>query len=1104
LVDSVRPQLAQERIAMCGMCTSVTPGEPQLVLGKDRAFTYDYVFDTFSDQESVYNSCVHSLVESCLNGYNATILAYGQTGSGKTYTMGTGFDVRVPAEEQGIIPRAVAHLFKAIDIRKKQAEDKNETPPEFKMAAQFMELYNEEIYDLFDVTREPGKRSNVKIHEDSKGGIYTVGVTSQDVRSQEETIKVLQRGALSRTTASTCMNAQSSRSHAIFSIIIEQQRVVRMSCESVDGIEQLPEVTEFDFETLRAKFHFVDLAGSERLKRTGATGDRAKEGISINCGLLALGNVISALGDVTRKASHVPYRDSKLTRLLQDSLGGNSKTLMIACVSPTDRDFMETLNTLKYANRTRNIKNKVVVNQDKASQVIMQLRQKIQQLQVELNEFKQGKLLAGKNGAVIMNDLHHENTMLKSESDKLRLRLKAAHETINTQSERLVELQAQVAVYKINGDDGQAAGEESQVESMIKGYLKEIEDLRGQLLQSESLAHHQPPSPFRRLSGDQPNMTAIRDTPSVMSPLSPSLRMFQWDTLKPDNLESILTEAKKDVEKDMVKLKEKENKLKGMGKQQDSMSEEANSSDDEFESAEGGESAEEDEDHSSGSEDTEQPAKNTEGDIAELSNEISIKEKLVFQLEHSKRQLETMKDQYEQKMATLQERIKRTEAERDQVLDNLTNSEQAAEDVKQRVKDQYESRLLTLQKEMRQLKAAKKQHQALLRENAQNEQQLKVLKNDLQEMKKQKVQLMRKLREESTLSKQLDAKRNKEIAQLKKQQRRSEHVIKNLEADQKKRDIVLQRRNEEIAVLRRQRNVDQGRVSQSQQQPRQPQAHSVIRASTASAAMACGPERKVQIQEQKRDRKPSSLFSSVGSRRKWRRIDSMISEVIVQKQTIGTLEDDMDRWIQERQRLHHELEENKRKQEEARDSEVSDAFISDLMEQYESLSSNLDYADQNIQDRESDIMALMDAKGDGESAVLTGLIKNCSASEAKYILERCVNSNVDVGVQLGRERTEKHQLEEQIKALEQQLKKQEELLLQQTGRWASEIHSLPTAELESLMNKLSDESPSQPENSSPDVCMHACLNKLINYYTDVVCKSWPTHTVNRHVKLCTD
>lgn len=175
------------------------------------------------------------------------------------------------------------------------------------------------------------------------------------------------------------MNDQSSRSHALFTIFVRRQRLLTPSDNVPDN----------DLETLTSKFHFVDLAGSERLKRTQATGERAREGISINCGLLALGNCISALGDKSKRALHVPYRDSKLTRLLQDSLGGNSQTLMIACVSPSDRDFMETLNTLKYANRARNIKNKVKINQDQSSRTISQLRREIAALQLELLEYKQ-------------------------------------------------------------------------------------------------------------------------------------------------------------------------------------------------------------------------------------------------------------------------------------------------------------------------------------------------------------------------------------------------------------------------------------------------------------------------------------------------------------------------------------------------------------------------------------------------------------------------------------------------------------------------------------------------------------------------------------------
>jgi len=224
-----------------------------------------------------------------------------------------------------------------------------------------------------------------------------------EATSAEEVMGCLRRGSLARVTESTNMNEQSSRSHAVFTLWVTHRRTVAVAsatappspkpsneargqdvegaaehdsaggdgaegaggAEDSKGASPEPAATPVtDVVTTTAKFNFVDLAGSERLKRTGATGKRAKEGIDINSGLLALGNVISALGDASKRALHVPYRDSKLTRVLQDSLGGNSRTLMIACVSPADRDFVETLNTLRYANRTRNIKNTVVVNQD--------------------------------------------------------------------------------------------------------------------------------------------------------------------------------------------------------------------------------------------------------------------------------------------------------------------------------------------------------------------------------------------------------------------------------------------------------------------------------------------------------------------------------------------------------------------------------------------------------------------------------------------------------------------------------------------------------------------------------------------------------------------
>uniref|UniRef100_A0A803W4A7 Kinesin motor domain-containing protein n=1 Tax=Ficedula albicollis TaxID=59894 RepID=A0A803W4A7_FICAL len=224
----IRPQLPKEKIEGCHICTSVTPGEPQVLLGKDKAFTYDFVFDLDTWQERIYTTCMGKLIEGCFEGYNATVLAYGQTGAGKTYTMGTGFDMSISEEEQGIIPRAISHLFSGIEERKRAARSQGVAAPEFKVSAQFLELYNEEILDLFDSTRDPDARhrkSNIKIHEDASGSIYTTGVTSRLISSQDELIQCLKQGALSRTTASTQMNVQSSRSHAIFTIHLCQTRV---------------------------------------------------------------------------------------------------------------------------------------------------------------------------------------------------------------------------------------------------------------------------------------------------------------------------------------------------------------------------------------------------------------------------------------------------------------------------------------------------------------------------------------------------------------------------------------------------------------------------------------------------------------------------------------------------------------------------------------------------------------------------------------------------------------------------------------------------------------------------------------------------------------
>ncbi|KPJ18051.1 Chromosome-associated kinesin KIF4 [Papilio machaon] len=338
----IRPLMQQEIERGCDECIDVVPGEPQVQI-KDLAFTYNYVFPQHITQQEFYDTAVKGLIRKLFQGYNVTILAYGQTGSGKTYTMGTNYSgSEGDSTNLGVIPQAVADIFDFIDV--------NENKFTFKVTVSFMELYQEQCYDLLS-GKERG-HSVIDIREDINKGVHLPGITELPVTSTAETMMVLEKGSIGRVTGSTAMNQASSRSHAVFTIMVAKESK-----------------TDKNLATT-SKFHFVDLAGSERIKKTKASGERLREGVKINQGLLALGNVISALGDGTNR-SFISYRDSKLTRLLQDSLGGNSLTMMVACVSPADYNLDETVSTLRYADRARRIRNKPVINQDaKAAEII--------------------------------------------------------------------------------------------------------------------------------------------------------------------------------------------------------------------------------------------------------------------------------------------------------------------------------------------------------------------------------------------------------------------------------------------------------------------------------------------------------------------------------------------------------------------------------------------------------------------------------------------------------------------------------------------------------------------------------------------------------------
>ncbi|NXE25875.1 KIF4 protein, partial [Ardeotis kori] len=408
-----RPLVPKETSEGCQMCLSFVPGEPQVVVGNDKSFTYDYVFDPSVEQEEVFNTAVAPLIRGIFKGYNATVLAYGQTGSGKTYSMGGTYTANQEHEPSvGVIPRVIKLLFK----EKEQRQDWD-----FILKVSYLEIYNEDILDLLCSSRE--RTSQISIREDPKEGIKIVGLTERSVTCAQDTVSCLEQGNNSRTVASTAMNSQSSRSHAIFTICIDQKKKNDKN------------------SSFHSKLHLVDLAGSERQKKTKAEGDRLKEGININRGLLCLGNVISALGDENKKGGFVPYRDSKLTRLLQDSLGGNSHTLMIACVSPADSNLEETLNTLRYADRARKIKNKPIVNLDPQAAELHHLKQQVQQLQVLLLQAHGGTLPVSINSMAPSENLQslmEKNQSLMEENQKLSRGLSEAAGQTAQMLERII------------------------------------------------------------------------------------------------------------------------------------------------------------------------------------------------------------------------------------------------------------------------------------------------------------------------------------------------------------------------------------------------------------------------------------------------------------------------------------------------------------------------------------------------------------------------------------------------------------------------------------------------------------------------------------------
>lgn len=356
-----RPLTEKERTAKFERVVSVDIKLGQIIVKNPReasaselrkVFTFDSVYDWNSKQLDLYDETFRPLVDSVLQGFNGTIFAYGQTGTGKTYTME---GVRNDPERRGVIPNSFEHIFTHISRSQNQ---------QYLVRASYLEIYQEEIRDL--LSKDQSRRLELRERPDT--GVYVKDLSSFVTKCVQEIEHVMNVGNQNRSVGSTNMNEHSSRSHAIFVITVECSEL------GVDGENHIRV----------GKLNLVDLAGSERQTKTGAQGERLKEATKINLSLSALGNVISALVD--GRSSHIPYRDSKLTRLLQDSLGGNARTVMVANIGPASYNVEETLTTLRYSNRAKNIKNKPRINEDPKDALLREFQEEIARLKEQLQK----------------------------------------------------------------------------------------------------------------------------------------------------------------------------------------------------------------------------------------------------------------------------------------------------------------------------------------------------------------------------------------------------------------------------------------------------------------------------------------------------------------------------------------------------------------------------------------------------------------------------------------------------------------------------------------------------------------------------------------------
>ncbi|XP_004302713.1 PREDICTED: 125 kDa kinesin-related protein [Fragaria vesca subsp. vesca] len=508
----------------------------------DKVFTFDKVFGPKAQQKSIYEQAISPIVNEVLDGFNCTVFAYGQTGTGKTYTMEGGMrnkNGNLPAEA-GVIPRAVRQIFDTLEAQK----------ADYSLRVTFLELYNEEITDLLapdDYSRnsEDRQKKPISLMEDGKGCVIVRGLEEEPVYTVNEIYSLLERGAAKRRTADTLLNKRSSRSHSVFSITVH-----------------VKEATVGDEELIKCgKLNLVDLAGSENISRSGAREARAREAGEINKSLLTLGRVINAL---VEHSTHIPYRDSKLTRLLRESLGGKTKTCIIATISPCYHFVDETLSTLDYAHRAKNIKNKPEANQKMSKTVLLK------DLYTEIERMKEDiRAAREKNGVYIPRERYVQEEAEKKANveriDKLendlnltRKQVDKCRELYLCEQEQKLDLQSELKDCMINLENRNKALLELQENHRVAiSALKQKEHIISKLLYSENLLIGR----AKELRGDL--QTASEDIDSLHEKLDQKDRMEEENQSLVLTFGSQLDQSLKDLHKTILgSVSQQQNQLR--------------------------------------------------------------------------------------------------------------------------------------------------------------------------------------------------------------------------------------------------------------------------------------------------------------------------------------------------------------------------------------------------------------------------------------------------------------------------------------------------------------------------------------------------------------